>query len=177
MIVDSRVYPSRRELLQRAGALVVGALGVGVARLAAPQPASAAVKSLTLHGVDWHTSAEQESSDGLRRHGERTTLSGVLVSLDGERLGVFRGTSYYLDGSMASEAEDACMELHTFDLPGGTIAGMGLCTWGTSAFTVVGGTGDYAGVHGTYTGRQSPLEAGGDGTAEFAFTLRSGERI
>ena len=44
-----------------------------------------------------------------------------------------------------------------------------------NVFAIVGGTGKYLGVTGSYVARQNPLETGGDGTAEFTLTLqRSG---
>jgi len=45
---------------------------------------------------------------------------------------------------------------------------------GESVYAIVGGTGQFSGVTGSYVGTQSPLDTGGDGTAEFTFKFNSG---
>ena len=82
------------------------------------------------------------------------------------------------DPEMTSDVAAAAMEMHHFNLADGTIVGMG--TIGgfhdvTSVHAIIGGTGRYDGASGSYTARQSPVELGGDGTADFSFniTLRS----
>ena len=41
------------------------------------------------------------------------------------------------------------------------------------SFAVLGGTGRYAGMQGTYLARQGHEELGGDGAAKFVFELRT----
>jgi hypothetical protein len=69
-------------------------------------------------------------------------------------------------------AAASSLEIHTFDLDGGTIHGLGSAVRGTDGqFVVLGGTGRYVGATGTYLARQLPRELGGNGTAEFHLTL------
>ena len=63
------------------------------------------------------------------------------------------------------------LQLQTFDLLDGTIMGIGAAGAHENPFAIVGGTGRYVGVSGTYVAKQSPRELGGDGTAEFTLTL------
>jgi hypothetical protein len=174
MVVETRPCPSRREALLYAGAIVLAAFGRGPADLASGAPPKVSARTLTLLGREWHCVAAEPSC--VERHGgEPATLSGALYGADGERVGAFRGLSHFVDRALVSGAEDACVEQHTFELADGTIVGMGVCTWGASSFAVVGGTGAYSGVRGTYTAVQSPVELGGDGSAEFVFRLAQGE--
>ena len=63
------------------------------------------------------------------------------------------------------------LEFHTFNLPGGSITGMGPASSAENVYAIVGGTGDYVGATGSYVARQRPFELGGDGTAEFVLSL------
>jgi hypothetical protein len=64
------------------------------------------------------------------------------------------------------------LQLQTLDLLDGTIVGIGAGGVHENPFAIVGGTGRYAGLRGTYVARQSPREHGGDGTAEFGGGVR-----
>ena len=57
--------------------------------------------------------------------------------------------------------------LHTFELTGGTILGMGSGPLREATYAVIGGTGRFQGAAGSYVARQHPRDLGGDGTAEF----------
>ncbi len=62
-------------------------------------------------------------------------------------------------------------ETHLFTLTDGTITGVGTVHHdGTGAFTITGGSGQYAAARGTYSSRQS-ADHSGTGEALFAFTL------
>jgi hypothetical protein len=90
--------------------------------------------------------------------------------------GTFIASVQHLDtpGSHGSYSADQ-LETHTFRLSEGTIVGVGTANPNTeSVFAIVGGTGRYLGLTGSYTAVQSPLETGGDGAAEFKFTINSG---
>jgi hypothetical protein len=63
--------------------------------------------------------------------------------------------------------------MHTFKLGDGSIFGTGTAGSLEGSFAVLGGTGRYAGVQGTYAARQGHSELGGDGAAEFVFDLRT----
>ena len=54
-----------------------------------------------------------------------------------------------------------------------SLFGTGTAGQSDGAFAITGGTGRYAGVQGTYVARQQHADLGGDGTAEFVFTLRA----
>ena len=66
------------------------------------------------------------------------------------------------------------MQLHSFELDGGTLLGMGASTGGEGTFAVIGGTGRYQGVTGSYTARVGADSSGRQTSAEFKFDL-SGE--
>ena len=64
------------------------------------------------------------------------------------------------------------LEIHTFHLEDGTIHGLGTALRGTAgSFTILGGTGRYAGVSGSYVATQRQREHGGNGTADFHLKL------
>lgn len=85
-------------------------------------------------------------------------LSGQALLLDdaGARAGSFTAVAFPSGTSQ--------IELHTFDLDGGTLLGMG--SPGAAGFAVVGGTGSYAGARGGYV-----LERRDDGAADFIIDL------
>ena len=91
-------------------------------------------------------------------------------------LGQFFGSRLALQSTPGGHARaDASVEVHTFVLPHGTIVGMGTAVLGDAVFAVVGGTGRYAGVKGSYVANQRLREQGGNGTAEFILTLHGME--
>ena len=59
------------------------------------------------------------------------------------------------------------VELHTFQLEGGTLLGMGR----VGGYAVVGGTGAYAGASGAYMFEHLAEHLGGDGSAHFVIDL------
>ena len=177
---------TRRTIL-RSGLLAAGAVAgaVGLAGLGerirnAPLPAVDSMTPMTtfvLRGTDWHLSAPGLRRGELPKRGDVVSVFGSLTR-DGllSDSGSFIASVQHLDtaaghGPYASEQ----LETHTFRLGDGTLVGVGTTTPGVeSVFAIVGGTGRYLGVTGSYTAVQSPIETGGDGTAEFKFTLRSG---
>jgi hypothetical protein len=176
---------SRRAIL-RHGVVALGALAgvvgltgaAGRARtgnlLAATIPGTTV---LTLHGKDWHLSAPGLRRGDLPKRGDQVSLTGAIgMAAGAERVGSFLASVQHLDspGGHGPYAK-AQLETHTFLLPDGTLFGMGTTISGSEGvFAIVGGTGRYIGASGSYTGRQSPLETGGDGTALFTLTLNSG---
>ena len=176
---------SRRTVL-RSGILAIGALagavglvGVGERLRSSPLPATD-VKGLTtfvLHGSDWHLSAPGLRRGELPKRGDVVTVSGSL-NADGvlSQSGTFIASVQHLDTPVGHSSYSADqLETHTFRLSEGTIVGVGMASPnGESVFAIVGGTGRYLGLTGSYTAVQSPLETGGDGSAEFKFTINSG---
>ena len=177
--------PTSRRAILRSGLLAVGALaGVfGLGRLASrPElgidvPAPSGLTQIKLYGRAWSMSAPGLRRGDLPQRGQQVSVTGSLsTTLDGEEAGSFFATVTHLDNA-ADHGRFASvqMETHTFQLPDGSLIGMGSSTPGEQGvFAIVGGTGRYLGATGSYVALQSPLEIGGDGTAEFTFTLNSG---
>jgi hypothetical protein len=165
---------TRGGALKRLLLVAGGAVGVGVAgdRIlagehdAAPAvaaPSRSTARTLVLHGRDWRFASPNTQPGELPSLSDAGVPLGRLVDHDGRELGRFRAASLpTLAGAL---------ELHTFDLDGGTILGIGSAGIHDKPFAIVGGTGRYAGASGTYVAKQSPRELGGDGTAEFTLTL------
>ncbi len=176
---------TRRTIL-RSGILAIGAVAgaVGLAGLgerirSAPLAAadSTSPTAFVLRGTDWHLSAPGLRRGELPKRGDVVSVFGSLTKAGlVSDTGSFVASVQHLDtpGSHGPYALEQ-LETHTFRLGDGTIVGVGTTTPGAeSVFAIVGGTGRYLGVTGSYTAIQSPLETGGDGTAEFNFTLHSG---
>ena len=169
---------SRRQMLKSSLALAAGALGIGAARKAlggADQPAAAAAgpgrtpKTLSLSARDVHAVLDGRPVGHGPQAGDRTMLSGELVDGTGRSLGRFLGTATTFD---ATTAGGSAVESHTFQLPDGTLHGIGAVEPGNeSVFAIVGGTGRYLGARGSYVARQMPIEFGGDGSAAFTMTF------
>lgn len=176
---------SRRAVL-RQGLFVIGALAgfaglTGIAekaRSAALPTANATGKqSVRLYGTEWHLSAPGLRRGDLPKRGDVVSLSGILHEAVGEaQVGTFLSSVVHLDTPDGhGPYAPAQLETHTFQLRDGTLVGIGTTNAeGQSMFSIVGGTGRFLGVTGSYTGIQSPLETGGDGTAEFTLTFNTG---
>ena len=175
---------SRRTIL-RSSVLAVGALaGVfGLAGIAerirsGPQPAldTAGPTTLTLHGTDWHLSAPGLLRGDLPKRGDRVSVTGALsYAPAGENIGTFVASVLHVDAPGHGPYSGVQLETHNFQLPGGTLVGIGSTNKdGDSMYAIVGATGRFLGMTGSYVARQSPIETGGDGTADFTLTLHSG---
>ena len=177
---------TRREALKRGLVLIGAAAGMGTAgkvvagasQSDAPAPAGRGPKTeqMTLHGTQWHVSSTGLRPGELPDRGHRLLGQGELVDRPGgDRLGEFFATSFGIDSpGRAGPDGVATLELHTFNLAGGSIIGTGTARASLDAedvFAIVGGTGRYVGARGSYVARQQPQEFGGNGTAEFTFTV------
>jgi hypothetical protein len=102
--------------------------------------------------------------------GDRHTGYAQLLNRpNGRVVGHFTAAHLALNSPFAHAGS---LEIHTFHLAEGTIHGLGAAARGAEGhFVVLGGTGRYAGVSGSYLARQNPRELGGNGTAEFNLTL------
>lgn len=169
---ETRTNTTRGTLLKRAALLAGAALGVGAtaratagetpaAATAAPLPRQRAER-LTLAGRDWRLSRPGAEYGKLPDARVPAVPAGRIVDARGRDLGRFHAAA--LPGLTT-------FHLHTFELPEGTILGLGGSALGLGTYAIVGGTGRYSGASGTYTARQSPRELGGDGTAEFNLNL------
>ena len=176
---------SRRAVL-RQGLFAIGALA-GIAGLtgiaekarsaAVPAGNAAGRQSFQLYGTEWHLAGPGLSRGDLPKRGDVVSVSGVLhESVGAAQVGTFFSSVVHLDTPDGhGPYAPAQLETHTFQLREGTLVGIGTTNAeGQSVFSIVGGTGKFLGVTGSYTGVQSPLETGGDGTAEFTLTFNTG---
>ena len=134
---------------------------------AAARPAQKAV-DVVLYGRNWRLGSHKAEHGKAPKANELRTPTGRIVDAKGKHLGTFKAANVLGFGG--------ALQLQTFDLVDGTIVGIGAGGHHESPFAIVGGTGRYTGASGTYSGKQSPRELGGDGTAEFklTFTTRGG---
>ncbi len=161
--------PSRRTMLKGGLLAVAGAAGWGAGGLtsggSSAPAASATASSLRLHGARLKQATTGEPEPG------RLSAHGELVDPSGGRLGSFSSTRLAVPASPGSEIPGA--EFQIFELHDGAIFGLGTPRAdGTKAtYAIVGGTGRYSGAAGSYVADQRLLGAGGNGTADFKFTL------
>lgn len=175
---------TRRGFLKRA-ALFLGSLWAALVlregealAIAADSAEKEGERTLKFYGRHWHLFSPAVKKGQIPAKGDQLVVYGEL--LDGPQ-GVKRGEFYSnclcVQSPFGSSSFAAGqLEVHTFNLEGGTILGMGASKPTPAAedvYTVTGGTGRFAGVTGTYTARQDPLELGGDGTAEIVFRLKA----
>ncbi len=187
-MTDDTFHASRRGILRGAAASAVGALAVAVGldrlggaspvRAAAPPGAAAvpdatvaraaAATSLALRGRGWNLTGVSHRPGRIPGAGERGSVSGELIDpATGASVGTFRSATFH------GGRDAADLELHTFDLGDGMLVGMGASQGGEGTFAIIGGTGRFAGARGAYAARQGHREVGGDGGADFAFTILS----
>jgi hypothetical protein len=159
----------KRLLLLAGGAAGLGAVGGkalgqhAAVPAAVPAAAGRKTKTVVLHGRDWRQTVHDAEPGKLPATTAMRTPSGRIVDVRGRELGAFRAANLVGSGG--------ALQLQTFDLVDGTILGIGAAGMHKNPFAIVGGTGRYVGVSGTYVAKQSPRELGGDGTAEFTLTL------
>jgi hypothetical protein len=164
---------SRRGILKRGLVLAAGALGVAAAGTDARAATRTVPDELRLYGRNWRLSVPDRDPGQALRLGDHGAVYGdLLESRKGAALGQFFGSRLAIQSTPGGHARaDASVEVHTFVLPHGTIVGMGTSVLGDAVFAIVGGTGRYAGVTGSYVAHQRLREQGGNGTAEFILTL------
>ena len=155
----------RRMLLLAGGAVGVGVAGsraLGGGEAAVVAPGARPTTEVKLYGRDWRIGTHA-AEHGKRPVPHERTPKGRIVDGGGKELGTFKAANLLGYGG--------ALQLQTFDLVDGTIVGIGAGGVHENPFAIVGGTGRYVGVSGTYVAKQSPRELGGDGTAEFTLTL------
>ena len=165
---------SRRSLLGRGLVVALGAVGLGAAKrpdsARAAIPAGASTTTLRLYARQLHLHSPSRVAGKVPEKGDRHTGYAQLLKRPGGRVaGHFTAAHLALDSPFAHASS---LEIHTFHLDEGTIHGLGTAARGAEGhFVVLGGTGRYAGVSGSYVARMHPRELGGNGTAEFHLTL------
>ena len=172
---------NRRGLLKRGALVVGGVLGLGLASRGAMtigegQPRASGALTMSLKGSDWRLTYPDRRRGILPQPGERSASFGQLFGgAVREKVGEFYASSFAFGAPFGpSEVAAQAMEMHHFNLADGTIVGMGTLAGfhdATSVHAIIGGTGRYEGASGSYVSRQSPIELGGDGTADFNFTI------
>jgi hypothetical protein len=164
---------TRRGLLGRGAALLVGALGVGAATGDGAAAATRPIGVLTLYGRGFHIHSPGRRAGAMpAQHDAGATYGELLAGRGGEKVGEFRAGFLAL-GTPFGPGKNApgTLEQHVFDLKEGSIIGLGSATAGKGAFAIVGGTGRYQGARGSYVAHIRPRELGGNGSAEFTLDL------
>ena len=177
----SDVPRTRRTLLRRSLFFAGGVLGLGLAGKAGVEAvtdgSAGRETKLTraLRGENWRLVSPERQRGVLPQPGERSSSFGQLFRGEGDKLGEFYASSFQFGSPFGASAVSAgAMETHTFNLLDGTLIGVGTLPdhlGSESVHAIIGGTGRYEGASGSYTARQRPVELGGDGTAEFSFTI------
>jgi hypothetical protein len=181
---DQPLSVSRRELLSRAALLGFGAAAAGAAVLATREAPLQQVSRPTV--ADPPMVASQVGRTSLQLTAPRVRIDpighqpGQLPALDGP----FAAHGALNDAAGATigtftitpvPGVAGSLQLHTFELDGGALLGMGTVTSRTGTFAIIGGTGRYRGATGTYSARVSADRSGRPATAEFRFDLSGGE--
>jgi len=144
---------TRRAAIARGLALLAGLAGAGAAGRELARRSGEETVVLRAR--------ERERPPGrAERAGERVTLVAELYGADGAPAGALYGAGFALRGPGEPEGPER-LELHTFELAGGTIVGTGTVGLSEGTFAILGGTGSFAGVRGTYLVRRPPREAPG----------------
>ena len=165
---------TRREII-RNGVVAGGALfsAAAIYRADAPQSSGQDLTApLVLRAQQLRLSAPTFRKGKQPAAGERMSVAAELTNGADEVVGHLSGEFVALGTPGAKPA--SALENHTFVFVDGTLVGSGTTSRDLSqadTFAIVGGTGRYIGARGTYTARQRPVELGGDGTAEYEFTL------
>ncbi len=179
MVMAMGFHKARRRSILKSGALMLaGAMGLsGVGKETVGQAATiidgGGGTVLTLYGRQWQMYAADRRPGTVPVKGDRVAMYGeFLDDVGGRKVGEFYATCFCVDSPFGANPFSAAnVEMHTLNLEGGTIIGMGSASAGENHYAIVGGTGRFLGARGSYVAQQRPWELGGDGTAEFVITL------
>src|SRR3954447_14407120 len=174
--MDPSDVSSRRGLLGRGLMVAAGVVGLGGAvrhsstttAVRRPQPPRT---ELQLYGRHLHLHTPTRRAGELPRKGDRhTAYAELLDGPEGSAVGHFSAAHLSLDSPFAAASS---LEIHTFDLAGGTIHGLGSAVRGADGhFVVLCCTRKDPGATPSYAARRLPPHLGGNGTVEFRLTLR-----
>jgi hypothetical protein len=164
---------NRRTMLKRGFVLAAGAFGITAAGKEAQAATRTVPNQLRLLGRNWRLSVPDRQPGEPLRLGDVGAVYGDLFDgRKGSPFGQFFGSRLAIQSAPGGHARaDGSVEVHTFVLPHGTIVGMGTAVFGDAVFAIVGGTGKYHALTGSYVANQRLREQGGNGTAEFILTL------
>lgn len=167
---------ARRSIITRGAAGVAAGLALLIGRSdsgptrVAPHANRSGPRTLELFGRGWTAHADDLKFGELPKSGERYAVYGDLVDTPGgKKVGDFASAVFTL------EAFGNTMEMHTLNIAGGSIIGMGSGTGAKRTFAIVGGTGAYSGARGSYVAEQDVYGFGGAGTAKLVLTLATEE--
>jgi hypothetical protein len=159
---------SRRGLLTGLG-LVAGAAGLtgfGGHQIREVTSLSGAPSPLRhVYGADWRIVRPGVAPGTMPPIGTPSLPHGRLVDADGADIGRFEASVMPTSGNG--------INLHQLVFSDGTITAVGPATFDDATFAVIGGTGRYAGVSGTYDLHQEPAPSGG--TALFTLDIKTPE--
>jgi hypothetical protein len=169
----------RRTLLGRALTLLAGVFGFTMIdnRAAAKESASLASQRgepVRLYARHWRVHALGNVSGNSSGAGPRMIAQGELSDRpDGEKLGEFHSTRFCLESAFGYNAQSASnLEFQTFKMKDGVLFGMAAgapeleCE---GAHAILGGTGRFAGVRGSYVICRNAQDA--QGPMEIVLTL------
>jgi len=165
--------PERRTLLQRGLVLLTGVFGIGAAARAAESAAAPEKEAgrITLYGR-----RSQAPSRLPGRSGARLVRSGeILDRPDGKRIGQFFASGFCMETPLGPEvAAPSNLEFQTFHLPEGMLFGMGAAGGrGERTLAILGGTGRFAAVRGSYVEREVGPAVPGREAVEFVLTINA----
>jgi hypothetical protein len=165
--------PERRTLLQRGLLLLTGVFGMGAAARAAESAAAPEKEAgrITLYGR-----RSQAPSRLPGRSEARLVRSGeILDRPDGKRIGQFFASGFCMETPLGPEvAAPSNLEFQTFQLPDGMLFGMGAAGGrGERTLAILGGTGRFAAVRGSYVEREVGPAVPGREAVEFVLTINA----
>jgi len=161
---------SRRSVLGRGLAFAAAAIGLGAANAQAATPETQGTE-LLLYGRNFHLHSRSTRSGQVPEGGDRHSAYGELLRRPGGKV-IGHFTAAHLTQASPFAIGASSLEIHTFTLEDGTIHGLGAVARGAEGhFVILGGTGRYTGVTGSYVARQNVRELGGNGAATFHLTL------
>jgi hypothetical protein len=166
--------PERRTLLQRGLVLLTAVFGMGAAARAAESAAAPEKEAgpITLYG---RRSLAPSRLPG--RGGARLVRSGeILDRPDGKRIGQFFASGFCMETPLGPEvAAPSNLEFQTFHLPDGTLFGIGggAAGRGERTLAILGGTGRFTAVRGSYVEREVGPAVPGREAVEFVLTINA----
>lgn len=171
--MDNSPNVDRRSLLQR-GLLLLGGL-VGAHALSHPSsgqaahlppPSSSPPTTFRVTGRAWGSLPAEPTAWRLAVQQGASHITGE-VTAPGGGLGQFQAVPL----AAGAPGGPSGLEMHTFTFDDGALWGVGMAGHAPTVFAIIGGSGVYLGARGSYVADLQPHGLGGDGTADFTFTL------